>query len=304
MELRLVWWLVLFTCACRDERLPRYWVADRAAGEVVALDEELCVQERIGVAAPESVRADGDGLWIAARRRLVRRERRSGDDTASDLAELVALEVDAEGRALVLERPPESKRERTASETLLWRVEPDHHRTLLGAFPAAEALAVQSGLLLVGGANGELAALRPDGAVLSLGRVPGPTRALAPGPRAGEWWALVGADGTNLLLLDRELAPRWSAACPPGTSRFAPVEGEPRVWVAGEGRALRVGSDGALELELGAGPWEAALATRSGVLLLGRGALLEVEVRHGCASVRRTQGGFAALAVLTRAGRE
>jgi hypothetical protein len=141
--------------------------------------------------------------------------------------------------------------------------------------------------------------------VLTLGRVAAPVRALARGPRAGEWWVLAGKEGTSLQLLDRELVPQWSAPCPPGVLAFAPVEGEQRVWIADGERILCCGRDGTLELELdaGAGPWSAVQATPSGVLLLGPGALLELEVRHGCARVRRTQGGFAALAALAPAPR-
>ncbi len=303
MEPRHIWCFVLLACACREARPIRYWVVDRAADEVLALDEELCVLERIPVAEPILASTDRHGLWVAARGELVRIDRPDGAVRASDFGLLVALGADTEGQAFVLERQSASGLERPAGDTLLWRVERDHRRTLLGAFPAAGALALQPGRLLVGLASGELAALRPDGAVLALGRVAGPVRALAHGPRAGEWWVLAGADGTSLQLLDRELAPRWSAACPGGAFALAPVEGEQRVWVAGESRVLCVDRGGALELELevGVGPWSAALATRSGVLLLGPGALLELEVRHGCASVRHTQGGFAALAALARA---
>lgn len=302
MELPFALGSVLLACACREAPQPRYWVADRAAAEVVALDEELCVLERIPVAAPGFARADRRGLWVAAGGRLVRIDRPSNAITTSHFALLVGLDSDGEGSAFVLDRQDESARERPAGDTLLWRVERDHRRTLLGAFPSAGALALQPGLLLVGCTGGELAALRPDGAVLALGRAAGPIRALARGPRAGEWWAFGGVDGASLQLLDRELALLWNAPCPRGASSFAAVEHEQRVWIAGEGRVLCFGPGGALEIELGAGPWQALLATRSGVLLLGHGALLELEVRHGCASVRRTQGGFAALVALTRAG--
>lgn len=303
MEPRLALWFVLLTCACREARPIRYWVADRAAEEVVALDEELCVLERLPVAAPALVSADRHGLWVAAGRGLVRIDRPGGVASASDFGLLVALVSDNEGCAFVLARQDDPRPERPAGDTLLWRVERDHRRTLLGAFPSAAALALQPGQLLVGLGSGDLATLRPDGAVLALGRLAGPVRALAHGPRAGEWWALAGTDGTNLQLLDRELASLWNVPCPRGASAFAPVEGEQRVWIAGEGRVLCAGRGGALEMELevGTGPWSAVLATRRGVLLLGPGALLELEVRHGCASVRRTQGGFAALAALVRA---
>lgn len=298
LEARHGWWLALFACACNPERSTRYWLADRAAGAVVALDGELCVRARIPLAAPVFVCSDPGGLWVGTKERLVRVDRPEGAQSVSDFAQLVALGADAGGRAFVLDRGGTG-----STDTLLWRVDRDQRRVLLGAFPAAGALAVQTGRLLVGLASGELAALRPDGAVLALGRVAAPVRAVAGGPRPGEWWVLSGTEGASLQLLDRDLVPQWSTLCPPGVLAFAPVAGEPRVWLADEGRVLCCGRDGTREFgpELGDGPWSAVLATPSGVLLLGPCALLELEVRHGGARVRRTQGGFAALAALARA---
>jgi hypothetical protein len=303
---RFAWWLGLVPSGCAGVHEPCYWVADRAAGEVLALDRDLCVLERIPVRSPRQVGADPGGLWVlegsegSARppRRLVRIERGTGSPSGSDFGELVDMDAPGDGTAFVLER---HQTPRDGIDTLLWRIDAEQHRTLLGAFPAARTLAAQPGALLVGCASGELAMLRPDGAVLDVRRVPGPVRALARGPRAGEWWALAG--DASMCLLDRRLEPLWSTRGAHVVQGFAPVEGEERVWTATEGRVLRHGPGGALEieLELPSGPWETALATRAGVLLLGQGALLEVEVRHGCARVRRSQGGFAALAGLAPA---
>lgn len=299
---------VLVWGACGEVPAPRCWVADRAAGTVLGLDAELCAVERFALVEPRLLGAGPDGLWAASApragapsQRLTRVERRTGTVTSSDFSALVALCADGRGSVFVLERSAERSAESSrASDTLLWRVAADHHRTLLGAFPSARALAAQPDALLVGCAGGELVLVRADGAVLALARGPGSVHALARGPRAGTWWSLAGNEERSLRLLDRDLAPLRSARVAPGTSRFAAVEGTEQVWLAAEGRAFRLGPGGGaeLELELPAGPWEVALATRSGVLLHGPGALLEVEVRHGVARVRRTQGGFGALAAL------
>jgi hypothetical protein len=301
--------LVLVLGACGEARAPLYRVADRAAGAVLGLDAELCVVERLALVEPRLLAAAPDGLWAAcatragapAPQRLARVERRTGVVTTSDGAALVALCTDGRGSALVLEHDAARNGGSSgAGDTLLWRVAADHGRTLLGAFPSARALAAQPGAVLVGCAGGELVLLRADGAVLALARGWGPVHALARGPRAGTWWSLEGDEERTLRLLERDLAPIRSARVAPGTSRFAAVERAERVWIAAGGRVSRLGPEGADEvgLELPPGPWEVALATGSGVLLQGPGALLEVEVLHGVARVRRAQGGFALLAAL------
>jgi hypothetical protein len=299
--------LSLVQLACGEAPAPACWVADRAAGEVVALDASLCVLERICVPAPQRLAAGADGLWVASSihgvasppGRLSHVERRGGAATPSDFAALVALSPEG-GSVLGLERHSESASASGACDTLLWRIGHRGERTLLGAFPSARALAVQPGAILVGCGGGELVLMRADGAVLVLGRCPGEVLAVARGPRAGEWWVLDGATERSLRLLDEELAPLWSARVAPGTTRFAAVEGAERVWIAGEGRALLLGPRGAMEaeLELPRGPWQVGLATASGALLFGPGAVLEVEVRHGLPRVRRTQGGFRELVAL------
>jgi len=295
--------------SCGETRVPAYWVADRAAGEVLALDAELCVLERIPVPAPRLLATDPGGSWVASAlhgavsppERLSHIERGSGASTSSGFTALVALSPEGGGSVLALERSSSRTSTSRPCDTLLWRIGTQGTRTLLGAFPAARALASQPGALLVGCGGGELVLLRADGAVLALGQVAGEVQAVARGPRAGEWWLLDGGVERSLRLLDRELAPLWSARVAPETRRFAAVEGAERVWVAAEGRAVLHGPGGAVEveLELPAGPWQVGLATASGVLLFGPGAVLELEVRHGLARVRRTQGGFRDLAALS-----
>jgi hypothetical protein len=271
---------------------------------VLALDGELCAVERIALVEPRLVGSDPDGLWVASAPgglarspwRLTRFERQTGAARASDFGALVALATDGRGTAFVLEQTCGGPASSSAADTLLWRVAADHRRTLLGAFPEGRALAVQAREVLVGCQGGELVLSRADGAVLATARLQAPVHALARGPRAGTWWSLDGED-RSLRLLSSDLAPRWSARVPPGTRRFAAVEGAERVWSVADGRAARLGPLGTVEVELPlpVDTWEVGLATEHGAFLFAPGAVLEVEVRHGLARVRRTQGGFAAL---------
>lgn len=271
----------------------------------MALDGELCVLARVPVSSPRLLATDADGLWVAsafagrdpAAARLLRLDTRSGTRRAGDFGALLALCSGEGGAALVLAQPD-------AGDSLLWRVSSDFRRTLLGAFPAARALAARPGEILVACAGGELALLRSDGAMLALGTWPEAVLALACGPRAGTWWVLGGGAERRLGLAGSELAPRWSVRTEPGASGFAPVPHEERVWLAAGARVLRYGPSGALELtlELEGGPWVAAAALREGVLLYGVGAVVELRGRGERARSVRTQGGFDALAALALLG--
>ncbi len=292
-------------CAPALDPAPLAWVADRAAGEVLALDAELCVRARVPLAAPRALVADAHGLWVSAAStlaapdatRLVRLEGGAPPRPAGDFAALTALCADEGGAALVLERA-------SASASRLWRIERDLGRTLLGVLPAARALAACPGRILAGGASGELVLLRSDGAVLRLAAWPEPVLALAPGPRAGEWWVLGAGPEPGLGLLAPDLAPRWRVRAESGPAGFAPVAGAERVWLAAGERVRRHGPGGVLELafEFEGGPWTAAEAVRGGVLLRGVGAVVELGARGGRARVVRTQGGFGALVGLALSG--
>jgi hypothetical protein len=300
---RILCALAFTLSACGETRAgaASFWLTDRGADEVLALDGELCVLARFPFRAPALL---GGTAWVAgstaeSRRtcRLARLDARAGPVDVRDFEDLVALAADEDGTAYVLERGAGG----AEGDTLLWRV--DVQRTLLGLFPGARALAAQPGALLVGTTSGLLVALRPDGAVLGHGLASGPVQALARGPRAGEWWALAGPEGACLDLFEPSLAPRWSSVLAVGTRAFAAVPGEERAWIAEPGRARRVGAGGASEVELAlpSGTWDAAQATPTGVLFLGRGALLAIEVRHARARIARSQGGFDALAAVAPA---
>lgn len=295
---RIACGLVALLGACARASEPWTWVADRAAHELVALDGELCVTERIALTSPRLVLAAPGALWVAAGRlsgarapgKLVRLEPASGARAETDFQALLALCAGPDGAVLVLE-------DVGAGEAFLWRVAPDLSRTLLGAFPGARALAARAGEILVACAGGELVLLDPSGAVLALGAGPAEPLALAPGPRAGEWWLLDGHPA-GLGLLGPQLATRWSVRTQLAATSLAPVPGRERVWLAAGASAQLFGAGGALELalELAGGPWCAASATDEGVRLLGIGAVLELETWGNQARIARTQGGFEGLA--------
>jgi hypothetical protein len=188
-------------------------------------------------------------------------------------------------------------------ETLLWRVTDRLERTLLGAFAGAQAVAALPDELVVGGADGALVRLRPDGAVAERGALSEPVHALAPGPRLDRWWVLTGTAASSLVLVDAALAPLWSVRMDITARSFAPVEGQERVWLAAEDQLRGYGPGGKLEVarSLAGGPWEAWAATDDQVVLLGVGALLELSIDGTLIRERRSQGGFADLAALTRA---
>ena len=179
------------------------------------------------------------------------------------------------------------------------RARPVAHATRISPARAASARAPgpRAGEILVACAGGELVLLDPSGAVLALGAGPAEPLALAPGPRAGEWWLLDGHPA-GLGLLGPQLATRWSVRTQLAATSLAPVPGRERVWLAAGASAQLFGAGGALELalELAGGPWCAASATDEGVRLLGIGAVLELETWGNQARIARTQGGFEGLA--------
>ena len=65
---RIACGLVALLGACARASEPWTWVADRAAHELVALDGELCVTERIALTSPRLVLAAPGALWVAAGR--------------------------------------------------------------------------------------------------------------------------------------------------------------------------------------------------------------------------------------------
>lgn len=290
--------LALLLAACGRAGAGGAWLADRGADELVALDRELCVRARVGTASPRLVLADSGGLWVAGAdsraaplpTRLLRLRPGGEPVGATDFSALLALCPLPDGDALVLERVESLG----ARETRLWRVAVDLGRTLLGEFPGASALAADAGRILVGCDDGELVCLAAQGGVLAIVEQAFGVRALAPGPRAGEWWVLDAAGGLALFAGSERL---WRVHTGLAATSLAAVPGMERVWLAASADVRRYGPGGTLELarEIAGGPWSAAAASADGAQLLGVGALLELD-RRG--EVLRTQGGFDALAAL------
>lgn len=266
----------------------------------MVLDRELLPLRRIPVLAPELLALSGDQApWVAGRcpgsgpgpGRLERIPSGDRGRVAESFGEVLALGARGEGVVLL---------ERSERRVFLWRVDATRGRCLLGAFPWAKCVAVQSGELLIGGADGSLARLDAGGAVLAWAQGVAPIQALEPGPRPGLWWVLRGEDDSRIELLDGHLVPLWSSRTGMPARSLASVTGEERVWIAGGDRACRHGPGGLLELafEEAGGPWTVSGGSAEGVLLWSAGAILEVQVVGGRARVKRSQGGFRKLAGL------
>jgi hypothetical protein len=282
--------LALLGPACADATAGP-WVLDRGAGELVRLEPTLVVRARIALRSPRALVGGSGGVWVASEDEQAALGTRleflgeRGARRSHGFGALHALAADGRGAALVLVDP----RDPRGDERFLYRVESSGARTLLGAFPGASAIAAHAGEVLVGTPDGALACLDARGAVRTLGTLAGGVRALAQGPRPGDWWVLDARGG--LTLLGPTLEPRAALASGLDAEGFAPVPGEERVWIAAGARVRRYGPGGALELEraLPGSPWRAAAAHAAGVWLVARGAVLELDV-HG--RVRRSQGGF------------
>jgi len=296
--------VVLLDLSCGGGTDLSCWAADRGAGELLLLDGELCVARRVPLTSPRLLAGGAGALWAGVAgseadelaTRLVRLDKTAQNPRSAAFDGLADLVVEESGDALVIER--------SGTSTRLWRVDEGLERTLLGRYPAASALAERAGEVLVGGSDGSLVRLTESGGLDAAGHWSGPVLALAPGPRAGEWWVLGGRDGANVGLVDHELEPRWVVESGLATRAFAPQPGEERVWLADGRVARRYGPGGALEhacpLELGQTPWRAAVGEAAGVVLVSEGALLELAVRGGVVQPARSQGGFRALSALVR----
>ncbi|MSR62756.1 MAG: hypothetical protein EXS08_09975 [Planctomycetes bacterium] len=280
----------------------RCWVADRGAGELLALDAELCVERRLPLPSPRLLACSADVVWVGVAAagadefatRLVRLDSGAQNPRSAVFDGIADLVLEGSGDALVIEH--------SGTSTRLWRIDSELTRTLLGRYPAASALAERAGELLVGGSDGSLVRLTESGGLDAAGHWSGPVLALAPGPQAGEWWVLGGKDGANVGLVGSELEPLWIVESGFSTRAFAPVAGEERVWLADAHAARRYGPGGALEheypLDLGAAAWRAGYGDGAGVVLFAEGALIELALRGGVLQPARSQGGFRALSAL------
>jgi hypothetical protein len=286
------------------------WLADRDAGEIVALDRDLFVARRIPCAAPLAIEACADGgVWIVRdksdavepRRRI---ERWSADGTrlvSVGIEDCVDLSIGADDAALLVDSAALSHPERASSVSCDGEI----HRWLdrkdlscIAACGDAIVLGTRAGIVVrIARATGEIEA------ELEVG---GDIADVAPGPSDGSVWVLDGAGAGHLMLVDADLRVVWRARIQLCAARLAPMAGEERVWLCDvrEPRARRFGPGGALELDASALPlagFESACAWNDGgVLLIAPGAVLRLDDRG---RLQPGQGGFNYLVSAARARR-
>jgi hypothetical protein len=268
---------------------PRYFAADRDAGEVVALDEDFFVVRRFAVELPIEVetRRDG-GLWVAcassAGPRGPHRLRRLEPDgrIASEIAlgPVLDLETLDGGPALVVASQPTGAREallvHSAGATL----------TVAAAGDLA-CIAGSGGRIAVGTCSGVVRVHDAAGGARIVERDLGGSLAdLAPGPERDTWWALDAGGAARprrVLVLESDLAVRWERPIGMLALHLAPVAGEERVWIVDSSAPLagRLGPKGALEVPpvpLSLAGCERGIARRSaGAVFAAPGALLVVD---------------------------
>lgn len=275
------------------------WATDRDRCEVVGLDRDLLIARRVPIPWPTEIEATrGGGAWAVAcdggdplgPHRLM--ELSPAGRVLSEHA--FGPVLDLTGRdaidALLVELQP-------ASTDRVWRVEPGGARRLLAVVPEALCVGAQGELALVGSQTGRLtlvSSARP-GEILRVIEPGGVLQDVAPGPRAGQWWALDASGAQRLLLLDRDLSTLSCTTLHMHGLHLAPVRGEERVWIADstEPLARRFGPGGVLEVEARRLPLSgldrAAVWRGSGVLLAAPGALLRLD---GAGALAPGQGGF------------
>jgi hypothetical protein len=273
-----------------------WWVADRGRDRVLGLDRALFPVRAFGVNRPLEVEAAAGGEWAVLH---ALQEGPGGE------RELIQVSLDGEvrarsrvGGARCLRRLADGRWIFLSVEGGLRSVDCRGESTTLTTGEPGCALAVAGGRLLVGTTAGRLSLLEIAGEgveVLLGGEVGAPLHDLAPGPRSGEWWALVGEPTARLLLLDSRLRSRWEEDSGLD-ARFLVTD--PRgelVWLADSerARARRLGprarDRNVLDSLPSIGFQAGGTAAGDRVLLLTPGALLNLDARGG---LHPGQGGF------------
>ncbi len=286
---------------------PAWWVVDRDADAVYALDDRLILALRSSVRRPIDVRSTIDGgAWIL---------RSSAARGAESLARLlpdgtIALEVplwnratmassDA-GDALVIEG-------KGSPSSRLLRITPDGGTSVLAEEPGLTCAIADGSSLVLGSSSGALrrSPLAPEPGGEACANLDGPIAALARSGPGSEIYVLFGETGERLGLLGEDLKTRWIARSGMRCSGIAPTPDARHVWVVDVERPCirRFSREGSLELErtdpvfLEAGR---AVATESGGLLVATpGALICVDANG---RTRPGQGGFVFLSGADRIG--
>jgi hypothetical protein len=280
------------------------WAADRDAGELCGLDEDLILARRVALDRPFAVRALSDGgAWVlraaaaspSSPSHLARIAADGSVEIEIELGTCTALEL-AEGRdALVVERGTGAG---GADRAL--RCDEDGSRRPVIEAPGITCLSAAGPEIIVGTSGGEI--LRAVELVDRV-RLDAPIAALAPGTGGDGVWVLFGEGDSRLARLGSDLRLRWSVPTEMLAACLAPVPGEERVWIADAARPLArlFGPQGALEIERADLPLAGiarGVARRDGsVLLVAPGAILRLD-RSG--RTAPGQGGFAYLGDLDR----
>lgn len=268
---------------------PRYFVADRDAGEVVALDADLLVVRKYAFALPVEIetRRDG-GLWVAGAthggplgphclRRL-----EAGGRVAVEIRIGPVLDLDTldGGPALVVSALPDGAREallvHSAGASLA--LSNDADLACIAGAGTRVAVGTGRGVLRIHDASG--------GAVLQRRELGGALGDVAAGPESGTWWVLDargGPDERRILLLGPDLSTRWERRVGLLAHRLGPVPAEERVWVVDSAAPLarRFGPGGALEVPLArlelSGCERVLARSSAGAVFAAPGALLVID---------------------------
>lgn len=279
----------------RDSELARpgpvvLWAADRDAGMLYGLDEELILASRVPLTGPlDLARTDSGRMFVLrasgfldeldARGELLR-EVQVGPCLDLETLGEVALLVQQAGRALALDAQGEPR--------------------LLADQPGSCCIAGSRDSVLLGTQDGRVLRVALDGSgVQAEAALGGSIVDLVSASDAGAY--ALDAAGQRLLRLAPDLSLRWQAQI--GIeARHLCLSGD-RVWLVDtqSPRVLRYGPDGKRELDRAILPQlglDRALSwTDGGVLLAAPGAILQLDAQGHLAP---GQGGFNYLAALAR----
>lgn len=274
------------------------WATDRDGDRVLGLGPDLLLQRALDLPAPTEIEARRDGgAWVLSAEgggplgphRLLRLDAQATPLASTGIgAPLDLAAVDGED-ALVTELA-------AGGLGRLSRVTADGSTQVLVEEPGLACAAGRGSQALAGTSGGEVLLIAlPGGAVLARRALGGPIGDVAPGPGAGEWWALDVGGQPRLHLLAADLAPKWSASSGLRALHLVEVPGEERVWLADttESRLRRYGPGGVLEIDRYdlrlSGLDRGTSWIGGGLLCVAPGALLHLDVQGRPAP---GQGGF------------
>jgi hypothetical protein len=279
---------------------PAWWIADRDADAVYALDRERILARSVAIPRPVAVRATADGgAWVVRSTTATERGGRNllrirADGTTAEEIPLgghPVLAAPEGGEALVIEDGARSEDPRR----LVRCGEGGRRRILLEETGLVCAIGVGD-TLFAGSSSGEILRFDAEDALAKIERVrlEGPIFALANAGR-GSIYVLRGGDGARLARLEPDLSVAWSVPCGSHRAELAATpDGD--VWIVdADAQFLRkFDRAGKLGLERPFPPVGAisaiAASESGGVVLATPGALLVFDEKG---NARPGQGGFA-----------